>query len=358
MIKRHKKSRPARPLFTAAPLPVSQPVGYAPADNIPVDNIPADNARKDGWTPERRARFLELFGVCGIVGTAADAVGLSRRAAYDLRARDPEFARAWDAARFVSRQVMIDEAVSTAFEGRRVQLFQEGEQVGERLHNSASMVYSVVHRIRSKKLLGNAHVMAAALHFERCMELLGAGIAFPDPDHEGDTAPVLPAPAGWSPAEQVAFCRALYDCGSVLHACDAIGKPRSSAYAARHHAGGKAFAIAWDAALYGASELLLDLAMELTCKGAIDITVRRGKLPVKKRTICPNGRAKAGLWLTKILVPHEEDLLHPKTRRERERALGPTFDRIESGEAQAEIEAADAARAAEKAAQARGATAG
>ncbi len=56
MTKRHKKSRPARPLFTAAPLTVSQPVGEAsavniPADNTPVDNTPVDNARKDGWTP-------------------------------------------------------------------------------------------------------------------------------------------------------------------------------------------------------------------------------------------------------------------------------------------------------------------
>ncbi len=342
MVKRNKKSHPARPLFNAAPLPETARCGTVP------DAVDDESGRHDGWTPERRKRFLELFGLCGIVGKAAEAVGLSRRAAYDLRTRDPEFAFAWDAARHVSRQVVIDEAVSTAFEGRRTRLYEKGVQVGERLHNSASIVYSLVKKIRSKKLLGNPVVIAASRHFHRCMTLLEQGIAFPDPETDVEGAPVLCTPAGWTPAEQVAFCRVLKDCGSVAKACEAIGKPRSSAYAARHHAGGAAFAIAWDAALFVASEHLLDLAMELTREGSITITVKQGKEPAKKRVIDPNGRAKAGIWLDAILPPLETIKPRPASKRARERALGRTFDRIESGEAQTKIEAADAVRAAEK----------
>ncbi len=373
MTKRNRKARPARPLFYAAPLPATKPVGagpdsmraeIAPLDQASPDSAIADPARHDGWTRPRRERFLVVFGECGSAAKAAEAAGLSRQAAYDLRGRDPEFAAAWNAARHVSRQVVIDQAISSAFEGRRVRLYQQGEQVGERLHNSPSMVFSLVKKIRSKAMLGNARVMAASLHFERCLILLGQGIAFPDPENDVEAAPNVSAPAGWTPADQVAFCRALSRCGSVAHACETLGKPRSTAYAARHHADGAAFGVAWDAALFFASELLLDLAMDLTHEGAIEITARRGKLPVKKRVSSPDARAKAGIWLAAILPPLETASVDaqpaqtqptqtqlPQTRQEQERTLVPTFDRNESGEAQAEIEAADTAQAAEKRAQ-------
>ena len=47
------------------------------------------------WTPEARRAFLERLAKTGNVSAAAAACGLSRQAAYDLRARDPDFARAW-----------------------------------------------------------------------------------------------------------------------------------------------------------------------------------------------------------------------------------------------------------------------
>jgi len=54
--------------------------------------------RRDGWTPERRRRFLELLAAGLDVRRACAAVGLSRQAAYTLRRRDPGFAQAWDGA--------------------------------------------------------------------------------------------------------------------------------------------------------------------------------------------------------------------------------------------------------------------
>ena len=54
--------------------------------------------RRDGWTPERRKRFLELLAAGLDVRRACAGVGLTRQAAYALRRREPGFAQAWDGA--------------------------------------------------------------------------------------------------------------------------------------------------------------------------------------------------------------------------------------------------------------------
>lgn len=52
-------------------------------------------ARKDGWTMERRARFLEALSECCNVLEACRAAEISRNNAYALRRRDPGFAAEW-----------------------------------------------------------------------------------------------------------------------------------------------------------------------------------------------------------------------------------------------------------------------
>lgn len=56
-------------------------------------------ARADGWTAERQGRFVGLLAETGCVAAAARGVGMSRIAAYQLRARAgaESFVRAWDA---------------------------------------------------------------------------------------------------------------------------------------------------------------------------------------------------------------------------------------------------------------------
>src|SRR5688500_16619134 len=54
--------------------------------------------RRDGWTRERRQQFLAALAAGLDVRRACAGVGLSRQAAYALRRREPEFARAWDGA--------------------------------------------------------------------------------------------------------------------------------------------------------------------------------------------------------------------------------------------------------------------
>jgi len=56
--------------------------------------------RRDGWTIERQADFLGLLAETGSVIGACEAVGMSRKSAYRLRALPgaESFAAAWDAA--------------------------------------------------------------------------------------------------------------------------------------------------------------------------------------------------------------------------------------------------------------------
>ena len=54
--------------------------------------------RADGWTPERRVTFCVNLASSSNVTFAAASVGLSRKAAYALRKRDPGFAALWQSA--------------------------------------------------------------------------------------------------------------------------------------------------------------------------------------------------------------------------------------------------------------------
>lgn len=56
--------------------------------------------RRDGWTPVRQLRFLEILLLTRSVTKAAGAAGMSRESAHRLRNRDPRglFALAWDRA--------------------------------------------------------------------------------------------------------------------------------------------------------------------------------------------------------------------------------------------------------------------
>ncbi|MEQ1726169.1 MAG: hypothetical protein ABL882_09615 [Sphingopyxis sp.] len=92
--------------------------------------INADWAR--GWTPPKRAAFLCALARCGIVIDAAEHVGLSSQGAYKLRARDPAFAKAWDAARDQARECVADELFSKALDGWQEEVWYKGEVVGMR----------------------------------------------------------------------------------------------------------------------------------------------------------------------------------------------------------------------------------
>ena len=63
------------------------------ASEIPLRQLPPHRA--DGWTPERRVTFCVNLAAGKNVTVAAASVGLSRKAVYALKKRDPDFAALW-----------------------------------------------------------------------------------------------------------------------------------------------------------------------------------------------------------------------------------------------------------------------
>jgi len=56
------------------------------------------NAAKGGWTPAKRAAFLEHLAATCNIAASARAVGMAPRGAHALKARDAVFAADWAAA--------------------------------------------------------------------------------------------------------------------------------------------------------------------------------------------------------------------------------------------------------------------
>ena len=92
--------------------PTPEPRSFKP---VPV------SPRRDGWTPEKQAAFIEALTISSCVTRAAESVGMSRESAYQLRTRrDAEaFRDAWELA---------------LLNGVPVPIFYKGKQVGERRH--------------------------------------------------------------------------------------------------------------------------------------------------------------------------------------------------------------------------------
>ena len=388
---------------------------------------PPSPPENHGWTPERQQMFCETLAAYGVVSQAADAVGLSRRSAYAFRAsaKGRAFAQVWDEARAIACRAMIDEAVTLAFDGRVVQVIEDGTIVSERRRNSPARLLRTVERLRSPEVLGDARVVAAARDFERCLDLLEERQVFPVPssdkaglspdvhrffcevlmgkdegvdraeppctanpeastpsrhpelvsgsmpelqpevqdeawmlkqvqhddggdggewtddwagavweadNRDGQAHEPEPAPTGphrWSPALQRAFCEALARCGNVDKACRAVGKGRTGAYALRHQPHGRAFAIAWDAALLVVSEEMLDTALELAREGSVDSYYKHGKLVRVRRTLAVDSMIDT---IARVMALRGE--AYPRAPTD----FATSLARLASGETQAAIE--------------------
>lgn len=67
---------------------------------------------------------------------------------------------------------------------------------------------------------------------------------------------------GWTPARQRDFLAALYACGTVATAAEAVGMTGATAYRLRRRPGAESFAAAWDKLLREARCRAYDLAIE------------------------------------------------------------------------------------------------
>ena len=139
--------------------------------------------RHDGWHPETRVKFLEALSRTGNVGTAAYFVQRSRQSAYDLRRRDPDFARGWQAALVVARDVAEDVLQERAIDGIEEPVYYHGEVVGTRRRYDNRLL--LAHLARLDKIAEQVPARRAAARFEEVMEAIRTG---------ADTAPLVAVP--------------------------------------------------------------------------------------------------------------------------------------------------------------------
>lgn len=122
--------------------------------------------RHDGWTPDKKRRFLERFAECGVVKEACLAAGMSARSAYNLRDRDPLFAAGMDAACAMARPRLADEAFSRAMNGVVERIYKDGEVVAERHRYDNRLTMAVLRRLDERvdraQERGDAHLRIAA----------------------------------------------------------------------------------------------------------------------------------------------------------------------------------------------------
>lgn len=82
-------------------------------------------------TPKKREAFLSsLRAEAGNVSRACQCAGISRRAAYEWRDADAQFAEAWDDIIEETTEVLEREVYRRAHEGVDEPVFYQGEMVG------------------------------------------------------------------------------------------------------------------------------------------------------------------------------------------------------------------------------------
>jgi hypothetical protein len=126
-------------------------------------------SRRDGWSPERKLRFLDRLAASGNVRAACAAVGMSRETAYALRRRDALFARGWAAALLLAREAGAELLADMATEGIVEEVWYRGELMGTRRRFDARLL--LAHVARLDKLAEGAD-QAAARDAERFEEIL------------------------------------------------------------------------------------------------------------------------------------------------------------------------------------------
>jgi len=151
---------------------------------------PTPKTRHDGWTPEIRVKFLNALANCGNVRSAALYVGRSRTSAYNLYHRDPDFARGWDAALLLARDLATDELQCRAIDGVEEEVFYHGNVIATRRRYDSRLL--LAHIARLDKLAENVTVTRAAARFGELTDAIAA---------EEDTAPLIAEPTAKELAE-------------------------------------------------------------------------------------------------------------------------------------------------------------
>lgn len=142
-----------------------------------------DCTRHDGWHRELRVKFLEALAQTGNVQASAYFVQRTRQSAYDLKRRDPDFARAWLAALVLAREEAQDKLQERAIEGVEEEVFYHGEVVATRRRYDSRLL--LAHLARLDKIAEQIPAQRGAARFGDMLEAIGKG---------EDTAPLIATP--------------------------------------------------------------------------------------------------------------------------------------------------------------------
>jgi hypothetical protein len=105
-------------------------------------------SREDGWTPQVMEMFIIQLIETGSVRKAAMKVDRHVTTVYRLRARDPAFAKAWDAARRMAYARLRDEAMERALYGTPQQVWKDGEWVGMKRVYSDRLLMNLLNHLK------------------------------------------------------------------------------------------------------------------------------------------------------------------------------------------------------------------
>ena len=142
-----------------------------------------ETTRHDGWHRELRVKFLEALAQTGNVQASAYFVQRTRQSAYDLKRRDPDFARAWLAALVLAREEAQDKLQERAIEGVEEEVFYHGEVVATRRRYDSRLLLALLARL--DKIAEQIPAQRGAARFGDMLEAIGKG---------EDTAPLIATP--------------------------------------------------------------------------------------------------------------------------------------------------------------------
>ncbi len=104
--------------------------------------------REDGWTPKVMETFITHLIETGSVRKAARLSGRHVTTAYRLRAKEPAFAAAWDAARRMAYARLRDEAMERAIDGTMHQVWHAGQFAGTKRVYSDRLLMNLLNHLK------------------------------------------------------------------------------------------------------------------------------------------------------------------------------------------------------------------
>jgi hypothetical protein len=140
------------------------PAHAEPADAFDFTPVPRATKRWNGITDQKQHAFIANLAGSGCVKMAADSIGTSTSAMYQLRKRPgaESFAAAWDKAVEAGARRVLDLLMAHAIHGTPETLLKDGEVILERRkYNTRAMMWIVQQRF-PEQYGGNLNVSGSA----------------------------------------------------------------------------------------------------------------------------------------------------------------------------------------------------